>query len=368
MLRDYILKEDMQKKYLEQLAETMMGEQNIWAWGTGRGAKKLLQFIEKIGWGGCLRFIDTNKEKWNMKYEGFLTVSPSTFFEKNYDPDACIFITCADVGGVKQTIQSYADHSKVIISDLTSIDLDSSESWFDFIWSHMEEFSEAYEMLADEKSKKIFAGLLNYRISRDAKFIEEYVDDEKNQYFDRSLFALDNLIFADCGAYVGDTVEQFIRLTQGKYKKIYAFEPDKIIYEKLEANIRKNGWERVSAYNIGTYKEKAYLGFESAEGGTEMSNHISDAGNVMVSVDSLDNIVNGEINLIKMDIEGAEYDSLLGCKRLIRQYKPVLAICIYHKRDDYYKLLKLIRTLDSEYRLYVRQYAFNDNETIVYAV
>ena len=52
MLRDYILKEDMQKKYLEQLAETMMGEQNIWAWGTGRGAKKLLQFIEKIGWGG----------------------------------------------------------------------------------------------------------------------------------------------------------------------------------------------------------------------------------------------------------------------------------------------------------------------------
>ena len=55
MLRDYILKEDMQKKYLEQLAETMMGEQNIWAWGTGRGAKKLLQFIEKIGWGDCLK-------------------------------------------------------------------------------------------------------------------------------------------------------------------------------------------------------------------------------------------------------------------------------------------------------------------------
>ena len=368
MLKDLILKEDMEKRYIEHLKTTMMKEKKIAAWGTGRGAKKLLQLMKIIGWKGELLFIDTNKEKCNVLYEGFLTVSPNTFFEENYTLDTFIVITCADVGGVKQTINSFVEHPKVLVSDLTSIDLDVSETWFEFIESHMIDFSEAYELLADEKSKEIFVGLLNYRISRDVSYIETYVDDEKNQYFEKSLFPIDNLVIADCGAYVGDTINNFIRLTGGNYKKIYTFEPDKLIYKKLMANIRKAGWEKILAYNIGVYKEKAVLSFESGENGTEMSNHISVLGNIEVEVDSLDNIVDGEIDLIKMDIEGAEYDALLGCKKLISRYKPVLAVCIYHKRDDYYVLLKLIHELNPDYKLYIRQYAYNDNETIVYAV
>lgn len=101
MLKDLILKEDMEKKYIEQLKSDIMREKTIAAWGTGRGAKKLLQFMQMIDWQGELLFIDSNCEKCNVLYEGFLTIEPNTFFEKKYTQDTCIVITCADVGGGK---------------------------------------------------------------------------------------------------------------------------------------------------------------------------------------------------------------------------------------------------------------------------
>ena len=108
--------------------------------------------------------------------------------------------------------------------------------------------------------------------------------------------------------------------------------------------------------------------FLSDKTGNEMSGHIAEDGNTICEVDALDNVIHEPVGLIKMDIEGAEYDALLGAKQLIKKYKPTLAVCIYHKRDDYFKILKLIHRLNSDYKFYIRQYSLTDNETILYAV
>ncbi len=73
-------------------------------------------------------------------------------------------------------------------------------------------------------------------------------------------------------------------------------------------------------------------------------------------------------NFIKMDIEGAEEDALRGAAEIIRQYHPTLAISIYHKHDDLWRLPQLIRGLYPDYELYIRHHFWGPWETVLYCV
>ena len=71
---------------------------------------------------------------------------------------------------------------------------------------------------------------------------------------------------------------------------------------------------------------------------------------------------------IKMDIEGAEKEAILGAENIIRIQKPKMAVSIYHKREDIWELPKLLLEMNPEYRFYLRHYSFRDAETVLYAV
>ena len=55
-------------------------------------------------------------------------------------------------------------------------------------------------------------GLLNYRISRDEQHIREYVEQLDYQYFEREFVDITGMAIADCGAYIGDTIENIVRI------------------------------------------------------------------------------------------------------------------------------------------------------------
>lgn len=69
-----------------------------------------------------------------------------------------------------------------------------------------------------------------------------------------------------------------------------------------------------------------------------------------------------------MDIEGSEHDAILGAKKIIKRYKPVLAICVYHRDEDFFDIPNLILSIRPDYKLYFRQYEITDEETVCYAV
>ena len=86
-----------------------------------------------------------------------------------------------------------------------------------------------------------------------------------------------------------------------------------------------------------------------------------------VKLVKLDNYIDYKATLIKMDIEGAELDTLRGAAQTIKKYKPKLAICIYHIVLDFYEIPMFLKSLVHEYKFKVRQHEPGFCETVLYA-
>ena len=69
-----------------------------------------------------------------------------------------------------------------------------------------------------------------------------------------------------------------------------------------------------------------------------------------------------------MDIEGAESYALEGAKEIIKQYRPKLAISVYHKKDDFWKIPMQILAIDGDYSIYLRHYTEAHAETVMFFI
>ena len=154
--------------------------------------------------------------------------------------------------------------------------------------------------------------------------------------------------------------------TQHNYKKIYGIEADTKNFQSLNDFVKTRDYKNIEVFNVGAWDKKDILYF-SDEG--SMGSSIGDKG-VELKVDALDNlIVDGKVDFIKMDIEGAELPALHGAEHLIKQNKPYLAICAYHKARDLITLPQYIKKLNENYKFYLRQHMkFASIELVLYAI
>lgn len=186
------------------------------------------------------------------------------------------------------------------------------------------------------------------------------------QYFEKDLIKLtDDEVFVDCGSYHFETSMEFIKQVEGKYKKIYAFEPDSENYKNILDRIKKNEMQKVYCKCAGVWRKSGTLSFRS----NMDSSMIAEDGMETIDVISLDEeLLDETVSFIKMDIEGAELEALHGAKEVIAKCKPKLAISIYHRPEDIIELPKYILDLNPEYRLFLRHYSNSDVETVLYAI
>lgn len=191
------------------------------------------------------------------------------------------------------------------------------------------------------------------------------------QYFDlKELNFSENEIFADVGSLDAMSAVRFINKVDGKFEKVYCFEPDKDNVKKCQAMmleyIRQDEAEIIQK---GVWSSEGNLSFVSLGNGGSSFVLNSNVGLDSVEVTTLDTVFFGKkVTFIKMDIEGAEYEALLGCKNIIMEQKPKLAISIYHKPEDVLEIPKLILQYNPEYNLYIRHYSVAGAETVLYAI
>ena len=224
------------------------------------------------------------------------------------------------------------------------------------------EYEYVYDLLADEKSKEIFTKVINFKITFDYNFMEGFTNDHDGQYFDKEILPpLKNISFLDGGGYVGDTATQIIK-NYPDFKKIWLIEP---IPENIRIASRELGnYENIEFLTCGVSNKKETLHFNEEKSFST----IYGKGTQSVEVDTIDNIVKEKVDFIKLDIEGAEQDAIEGAKETIKKYKPILAICVYHKAEDWYKIPQKVFAIEKGYKLYLRHYMEGIFESVMYFI
>ena len=190
----------------------------------------------------------------------------------------------------------------------------------------------------------------------------------QNEYFIPEILSLgEHEVFVDAGAYTGDTISQFLAYVNQQYDKIFAFEPDESNFRKCQEYITKVGSDNIKLYCSGLWDKNQRLSFDSK---ADMSSAVDMDGNYEVDVVALDELlgIGQRISLVKMDIEGAELKALYGMKRLIKEYKPKLAISIYHKAEDIIAIPLYLKQLNPDYRFYLRHSNSYIYDSILFAV
>jgi FkbM family methyltransferase len=228
----------------------------------------------------------------------------------------------------------------------------------------------AFRVWADEKSRTQFVAHVEFRLRADYGALPEASGDN---YFpaDVPLALSDETTFVDCGAYDGDTVRRFIVERGGRFREIYAFEPDTANYRRLSqfvASLDADVSRRIHVFNAGTGRRRERLSF-NATGDTGAS--FDGAGGIEVDVLPIQDIVAaraGESVYVKYDVEGAELDALEGTRELIARARPTLAVSVYHRPDDLWELPLYLASLGAGYRLYFRTQGSDGMDAICYAV
>ena len=188
------------------------------------------------------------------------------------------------------------------------------------------------------------------------------------QYFDRDIMKpVAHEVFVDGGAYDLETTRKFIEFCDGKYDKIYSFEPDAENYRRCRNSLSRRPIERLELVNKGTWDKKETLHFHMNGVGSMITE--TTTGTVTIETAAIDEIVKDDkVTFLKLDVEGAEMKALQGAKNTIMKNKPRLAVCIYHKPEDIIEIPAYLLSLNPDYHFYIRHYKLSYNETVLYAI
>ena len=228
---------------------------------------------------------------------------------------------------------------------------------------------EAREALFDEESRLLFDNVIAFKLSGRFLFLERAVSD-KNEILTRVLRPERYRVCADLGAYTGDSVREFLRCFP-HLSRILALEPDIRNFKKLTRYVEENALSFVEAYNLAAGAENGEVLFlaggnrgarteRRAEGKAEKETGGGRRikGNSSVRVCTLDSLLLGEqVDFIKYDVEGNEYEALQGSLSTIRKYAPDLLVSLYHRNEDLFRLILLVKSFGKHYRLYLRRFA-----------
>lgn len=225
-----------------------------------------------------------------------------------------------------------------------------------------DEYAKTYELLADDKSKEIFNKVMNFKISFDLDFMQGFTNNHDEQYFDKELIGdIKNICFVDGGGYIGDTAREVIK-NFPDFKKLYLIEP---LHDNMRLAQRELGeYENIEFIPLGLSNHKATLSFNDEKSFSTMYG----TGTQSVEVDTLDNMIEDQVDFIKLDIEGAEQDAIEGARNTIKKYTPILAICIYHKAEDWYKVPQKVLEINPNYNVYLRHYMEGIFESVMYFI
>ena len=209
----------------DHLAET---SKPIIIYGMGDGAQKILDVcsLKNVKISGFMASDDFVR---GHSFAGF-EVKKLSDIERQFGDCIILVAFGTHIDDVIQRIIAISDRHELYAPDVPVIGggLFTKE----YAEEHRAELERVYSMLADEKSKQVFDGWLEYRITGRIQPLLRNQTDKAEGYEILSLGG--NETYADLGAYNGDTITEFLEVTGGQFNKIFAMEPDGKNYAKMK--------------------------------------------------------------------------------------------------------------------------------------
>lgn len=364
-----LLFEDGVRTYITNKRDTIEKADKIAIFGSSRGGERVYSFLREWDLSGRIfAVVDNDIMKQGKFFHGIEIISVESlekYLSNHLGLSLIVIIASGSAHIIKNQLIDKGLDGDILCPFITN-SLNFYPTPCEYFLDHKDQIKKVYGYFEDDRSKDVFISLLNYRMTRDDKWLKNISDNEEMQYFDECMNYRQDEFIVDCGAYIGDTLLEFDKKLVGKWSKYFCFEADEDVFYKLDSFVKENSYKNVITYNVGCWNERTTLYFQKQGSGS--SQIVEDKISSKIDVDSLDNVLKDmNVTVIKMDIEGAEFNALKGAERIIMEHHPRLAISTYHSMEDFIYLPEIIHDLG--YRIVLRHYReMSDSETVCYGV
>ena len=185
------------------------------------------------------------------------------------------------------------------------------------------------------------------------KSIEKYGEFSEHEVKLFEAFCAPGNVIVDVGANIGTHTLAFSRLV-GPTGRVFAYEPQRIVFQTLCANLALNSITNVECIQKGLGAEVGQVLIPDINynqpgnfGGIAIDKFTTGNKVEIVKLDALINLP--RLNFIKIDVEGMEGNVISGALKVIHKFKPILYV-ENDRLDKSKALIKLIRSLD--YRIF----------------
>ncbi|WP_336202369.1 FkbM family methyltransferase [Pseudomonas guariconensis] len=368
--------EAIRRRQFETLDQLLGGlDKPFILFGAGNLGKKALKVLQGMGL-HPLAFIDNNPKLWGSEILGLQVYGPAQYVEQHPGelPGLIATIWCGEATDRMQDrlgpLQALGFERIALFghlawrypqSFLPHYSLDLPEK----VVAKADEIRQAYALLGDEASRRLFVDHVQWRLFLDYDLLPPA--SPRAIYFDAAFCneRADEVVY-DIGAFNGDSVEGY--LNSGRpFSQIHSFEPSSANYAALCATLaRLDGRERFYAHAMAVGDSRGEIFIEASGGPAARVG----SGSERVEVTTLDDLAKAiaEPTFIKIDIEGFEPQCLAGGQRLISERHPVIAVCVYHEQEHLWSILLQLHGYYPGYHFSLGPHLAEGWDLVLYAV
>lgn len=317
----------------------------IFIYGMGDGALKIMSVFKQKGivLSGIFASDDFVR---GHSFEGY-RVHKLSEVEEMVDDFVVVLAFAAGYQELVDRITDIASRHTLYVPDVPVVGIGLFT--YDYCIANEAKIQQVYDMLADDYSRKVYANIINFKISGKIEYLSS-VTTPKAEIYKKIIKPSMNETYVDLGAYNGDTIRELLEFTHGRYHALYALEPDRKNYKKLNKFV--DGMLNVYAYNAAAWCVDRELPF-AAKAGRQSA--IAANAETMIDCRSVDSVLDGHsASIIKMDVEGFEREAIWGAAQTIGHYAPKMMVALYHRNEDIFELPLLIKSLNPDYKIYIR--------------
>lgn len=322
----------------------------IFLYGTGNGADKILDVCSRFSIPVEGVFASSDFVR-NRTFRDMPVQSIANIREKYGDDIVVLLAFGTTLLSVAENIKAIAKYHTLYIPEVPLYGTDLFT--YEYYLQHLDEIESAWELFADEESKKVYEDMIGFRLSGEPKLLANA--ESMALSYEKILGGKTYRCAIDCGAYKGDSTEMMARVL--KPEKIIAVEPDPKTFLKLSAYAENETDSAVKAVNAAVGKECGTVEFMSSASRGSGKEGISKSAKCReVALLTVDEIAKGEpVDLLKLDVEGDEADAIDGAMETIKSCTPSMAISVYHRTEDIFSLTKRVKELLPDHSLYLRR-------------